>query len=355
MSIRVPTSILSEYSALTERAGLVDVSDRTQIEISGSDRVTFLHSFCTNDIKKLQPGQGCEAFLCNGKGKILAYVHVYCRSDSIVLETSPGQSESVVAHLDRYVIREDVRFRDHHGDWSQFLLAGPAAPALIARTLAGLSTAAGAASAAPIAQTLQPPPSVTAGTPAPPLIHSECEVAGVPISLRQARLTGVPGFLISCPTGSGAGASASAVRDAWLASGAEPSSLAALEIEQIEAGIPTFGRDITDDNLPQEIGRTAQTISFTKGCYLGQETVARIDAMGHVNRKLRQFQIEGELVPAAGTELVLDGKSVGRITACVFSPRRDALLALGYVRTPHSAAGTRLEVGVGGGPHAVVV
>ena len=101
---------------------------------------------------------------------------------------------------------------------------------------------------------------------------------------------------------------------------------------RLEAGVPLFGQDITDDNLPQEIGRDKLAISFTKGCYLGQETVARIDALGHVNRQLVGLRFEGGTVPPAGTKLVADGKEVGHVTIAAWSPKLDARLAMALVR-----------------------
>jgi folate-binding protein YgfZ len=126
----------------------------------------------------------------------------------------------------------------------------------------------------------------------------------------------------------------------------------ALETCRIEAGMPLFGRDITDDNLPQEVNRNAQAISFTKGCYLGQETVARIDALGHVNKLLVRLQFLGQGVPSTGSELTLDGKTVGHVTSATFSPRIGKALALAYVRTASTEPGTRLQ---SAGGDAVVV
>jgi folate-binding protein YgfZ len=111
---------------------------------------------------------------------------------------------------------------------------------------------------------------------------------------------------------------------------------------RIEAGVPLFGRDITADNLPQEIGRDQVAISFTKGCYLGQETVARIDALGHVNRQLVGVRFEGNEVPAVGTKLTAEGKEVGQVTSAAWSPKLAAPLAIALVRRGHAKAGTRL-------------
>jgi folate-binding protein YgfZ len=116
---------------------------------------------------------------------------------------------------------------------------------------------------------------------------------------------------------------------------------------RIESGWPEFGRDISRQNLPQEIDRDSRAISFEKGCYLGQETVARIDAFGHVNQKLVGLKFSTPDVPAAGTELIRDGKTVGTVTSAVFSPRLSAALAMGYVRREHNILGTRFDFDAG--------
>jgi len=116
---------------------------------------------------------------------------------------------------------------------------------------------------------------------------------------------------------------------------------------RLEAGFPFFDRDITAENLPQEVGRDAQAISFQKGCYLGQETVARIDALGHVNRVLRGVKFDGPAVPPPATVLLAGGKEVGRVTSAAWSPRRRAPLAFAYLRQSAAKAGTRLESSTG--------
>jgi folate-binding protein YgfZ len=122
---------------------------------------------------------------------------------------------------------------------------------------------------------------------------------------------------------------------------------AAIDAFRIEAGMPLYGRDITIENLPQEVNRNAQAISFTKGCYLGQETVARIDALGHVNRLLVGVRIAGKQVPSDGAELTIDGKAVGHVTSAAFSPRLGKAVALAYVRTTSAKPGTRLQSAAG--------
>jgi len=315
----MPTSLekppwFDQYQALLHGAGLVDFSDRTLVEISGEDRASFLHNFCTNDIRKLPAGAGCEAFLTSG------HVFVFSGPDSLVLETVPGQGQSIVEHLDRYLIRERVTLADRSGDWGELFLAGARAE----RLLAGLTSA-------PLPQQR--------------LASVEAELAspgGVRTWLRRVGITNSTGFLLDCRR-----EDVAALSHALTRAGAVPCGAAALEAARIEAGTPLFGRDISDKNLPQEVARDRLAISFTKGCYLGQETVARLDALGHVNKALSGVRFAGPSVPSPGTELSADGQRAGEVTSASFSPALGAPLALAYVRSGKNAPGTRLDSPVG--------
>ncbi len=308
---------LRQYQALTEGTGVVDVSDRTQVRITGADRAKFLHGFCTNDILRLQIGGGCEAFLPNARGRLLGHVLVFCGPAGMTLETSPGQAESIIRHLERYVIREDVQFEDLKGRVAELFIAGKRSPV----TLEGL-----------------------VGSPAPAelLTRSACDWGGIPISLRRVPLAVGPAFLLSFPLDRLAEA-----RQRLVDAGAMPSGAEAFEMIRVEAGFPLYGRDINDDHLPQEVNRDAQAISFTKGCYLGQETVARIDALGHVNRRLVRLRLSGPEMPKPGQELMADGQAIGRVTSAVWSPRCGSPLALAYVRHGLERPGTRIETSSG--------
>lgn len=307
----------AEYQAITSACGLADFSDRTQIEMTGSDRAAFLHNLCTNEIRKLPPGAGCEAFVTDVKGKIVAYVNVFCRPDSLVLESVPEQAERLIAHLDRYLINEDVELHDRSDEWAELLLAGPLAGESLSRATA-------------------------VEVPSERLANVDAEIAGYAASLRRVDVVGPEGFLIGCPREHVA-AIWQALRDA----GAIPCGQQAVETARIEYGTPLYGVDVTDANLPQEVDRDREAISFVKGCYLGQETVARIDAMGHVNRKLRGVRFHGNELPEAGMELSRDGKPVGEVTSATFSPRLDAPLAMAYLRRENDAASMSLDSPLG--------
>lgn len=316
MSTPLTPELRKQYEALTAAAGWCDVGHRTQIEFTGMDCARFLHNLCTNDIVRLQPGTGCEAFVTNVQGKTVGYIYVFRDTDSIVVDTVPRQGESLMAHFDRYHIREDVQLRDQSASWKALLLSGQASPRLLADE--------------------------SVEVPAEYLCHGGVVLFGQHVSLRRVEITGATAFLIS-----GEQDAVARISQRMTDVGAEPCGQTAFDMARIETGSPLFGRDISDQNLPQEVNRDDRAISFDKGCYLGQETVARIDALGHVNRTLRGVKFGGDDVPEAGSELRVGGQPAVRITSAAFSPKLDAPLALGYVRRKHSTPGTRLATDAG--------
>jgi tRNA-modifying protein YgfZ len=308
----------AEYDALTRQAGLVDLGHRTQIQLVGADRATFLHNLCTNEVRNLPPGAGCEAFLTSVQGKTLAHVFVFATEDSLVIDTVPGEAEKILKHLDHYLVCEQVTLTDRSRAWSSALLVAGAESERLLSELTGERV-----------------PDVR-------LAHTVVPVAGHSVWLRRVDLAGPIGFQISTFADN-----AEAVRAAILQAGAVACGAAALEAARIEAGFPLFGPDITDKNLPQEVARDAAAISFVKGCYLGQETVARIDALGHVNKTLVGLRFTGPAIPERGLELSASGEVVGHVTSVSWSPRLGAPLALGYVRAGHNAPLARLASAVG--------
>lgn len=284
-----PPSWQRDYEALRDGAGFVELPGWTSVTFAGKDRQTFLNNFCTNEVKKLTAGQSCEAFITNVKGRTIGYGLVDCRADEVAFITVPGQAAALLPHFDRYIIREDVQLSDTSAARAYFYFgADPQLPIgrWIAWDLLGR---------------------VTGG-----LLEVATEVAEL-------------------------------IHGAEVAGDYSKCDLPAFEALRIEAGTPLFGMDFNDSNLPQEIGRDRQAISFTKGCYLGQETVARIDALGHVNQQLAGVRFDGSSLPAPGVELQKDGVTVGRVMSATFSPQLDAPLALAMVRRETNAVGTRIE------------
>jgi folate-binding protein YgfZ len=292
MNINLPVDFEPQYHALRGGSGVAALVGWSSITVSGADRQKFLHNFCTNDVMRLTPGQACEAFFLNVKGKIIGHGLIICRPDELVILGSSGQAAQLIEHLDRYIIREDVQLRDSTEEHS-FLVTGSAAN-LPAESFVWNVIGSDASHVFEVAA---------------------AELPSLSRSLAER------GLLLVGPL--------------------------PFEAARIEAGFPLFGFDFNADNLPQEVGRDRQAISFHKGCYLGQETVARIDALGHVNRRIVGVRFFGTDIPLPGTELKLAGSSVGAVSSAMYSPTLSAPLALAMLRREATAAGTRLQSAAG--------
>ena len=313
---------LRQYEALTRNVGFTPLTGRTIIEVTGSDRIQILQNFTTNDVKRLQPGQGCEAFITNSQGKTIGHIWIFCEGNRHFLDTTPGQAQTIIDHFNRYVISEDVTFTDRSNEFSDVLVAGNGAQALLS-TLTGQKI------------------------PCELLSHGTFQIAGHEVAIRRVDYAGRDSYIIQFrPT------DADPVSSALTNVGAIACSHEAVESARIEAGFPLFGLDITPDNLPQEVARDAKAISFTKGCYLGQETVARIDALGHVNRLLASIKFASPEIPERGTELLAAGQKVGEVTSAAWSPQLQAPLAIALLRRNQTKPGNELATN---GGQAVVV
>jgi tRNA-modifying protein YgfZ len=300
-------------------AGLFDRSDGRRIAITGPDRAKFLHNLLTNDVKRLPVGKGCEAFVTSPQGKTLAFVSVLAGDDEILLRCDGAAYDALLAHLKKYGVFDDVAIEDISDATFEYHLAGPAGASILSHALGRLPDD-------------------------DELAHVKTEVAGRPLRVIRESLTGVSGLTLI-----GDRENATSFKENTLATGREIGLVHAgpevFEVLRIEAGTPVFGKDITDKSLPQEINRDSRAISFVKGCYLGQETVARLDALGHVNQLLKGLIFErGSPCPEPGLTLEDGGKRIGVVTSSVFSPLRNACVALAMLRTSHANPGTKLQV-----------
>jgi folate-binding protein YgfZ len=272
------------------------------IDVTGPDAVTIVNNLTTNAVKTLPEAGMSETFVTDVRGKTVGHVNLYRLPDRLRLLGASGQSESVAAHIDRYTIREDATPAVRDEDFIVFALS-PAAGS----SLAGLS---GSGDSHAWSQPL---------------------IGGVRCDVYQCQWWGPGTMAVAVP-----GDSVSAVR-AVLSSQFTLVGEADFHRRRVECGFPWYGSDIEPSNLPQEIDRDSAAISFTKGCYLGQETVARLDALGQVQRKLVRWQIAGD-VPAAGAILVADDKQVGRLTSVAELETGEAI-ALGFARRSHFQTG----------------
>jgi folate-binding protein YgfZ len=317
------------HSALKTAAIFVNRSNRARLDVLGPDRATFLHNLTTQEVKRLPVGEGREAFVTSPQGKTLGYVTLLACDDRILLRTDREGLPPILPHLQKYGVFDDVTLDDVSATTFEYHIAGPAAGEILTRS--GLALPADG-----------------------DLRHAVSNVAGWDVRVVRESPFGAPGFTLIGDQNGGQGlkvpASVSAVGEPL---GLVIADEGMVEPLRIEAGTPAAGRDVTPDNLPQEVGRDDRAINFVKGCYLGQETVARIDALGHVNKHLRGLLINGSEPPAPGSAVEAGGKDVGVVTSAAYSPARQGVVALAYVRMSHAAPGTAVRVTVVGAGEAL--
>ncbi len=259
------------------------LSPRALWRLSGPDRVRYLNGQVTSDVADLADGQICYAAVCTAKGRMEGDLHITARNAEFYLDAEPELRESLGARLEKYLIADDAVFEDVSDQWSLSHVFGATAP------------------------------------PAP----------DVGFVVAHARF-GLPGF------------------DIWHASqGAvvvgESLPIDVIETLRLENAIPRWGAELTSNTLPPEAGpHMLEAISYTKGCYVGQETIARLKSVGHVNRTLVFLQSDSAAFPASGAKLILGEQEVGAITSSGFSPRLEKGIALAYVQLKASETGTSL-------------
>ncbi len=312
---------------------LFDLGRRGTIVLEGKDRKAFLHGVVTNDVNGLKTGGGCAAAFLTAKGKLLAECVVLCEESRLVLDTPPELAETVEALLRKYLVFADVTIGNETESHHVFHLAaeteGDASGDLL-RRLTGRG-----ADGADLAM-----PRETHSSCAAPL--RAAEGGAIPVVIVREDRTGVPGYDLRVPS-----SLSREISSSLLSSGAKSASSEELERRRIRAGIPRWGAELTEAVLPDEAGlRERGFVSETKGCYVGQEIVARIKTYGHVNRKLVRLVVS-EGVPAPGDDVRFEGEKAGSLTSVApASPREGTAtaVALAFVRRERSSPGTALSV-----------
>ncbi len=298
----------AEYTAAAETVALFDRSDHCQLRMEGSDAARFLHNFCTNDIERLEMGSGCEAFVTNVKGRIVGHLFVFRTADALDIETTPAADQVLLPHWERFLFSEDVRFDCLDDRMGTLFVSGAECWTLLKQW----THQDGAGS-------IEPPPGVW---------QQDCRLGGIPVKVRRLDLLGAPGVSIIVRR-----EQLSKLWQVLRDAGARPAGAQAFHARRIEAGLPLYGIDMTDQMLAQEAGRTQQAISFTKGCYLGQEPIARIDAVGHTNRQLQVLEKDAPELPEAGDEVHdPSGKPIGTVTSSVRHPGTQRCLMLALMK-----------------------
>ena len=275
----------------------------TILDVTGADAAKIVNNLATNDIAGLSEGHGCESFVTDVRGKTLGHVIAFRQQDRYRLIGAGGQAETLSQHIDRYTISEDAR--PVAQDDLQAIVLPPGAATLVAPEMPG------------------------EGEPC----WQAKEIGGVDVDMYSAPWLGW-GTVVLVVGSDGV----ETVADWLKTQGLNDASMDGFHHARTHQGFPWYGIDVDVSNLPQEAERNDAAISLTKGCYLGQETVARLDALGQVQKKLVRWSIRGE-VPAAGAKLEADGKTVGRITSIASGGEQDAM-AIGYARRSHFDPGS---------------
>jgi len=317
-------TVAGEFQAMRDGAALVDLSGRDVLRVTGPDRIPFLHGMVTNDVKDM-PVHGVRyAALLTAKGSMVADARLVRRDDDVLLLLEPGLGPGVLAHLERFLISEDAAVSDTGSDLGQLALVGPAAWTL-ARRVFGLP-----GDEAPAASFL------VGGVEghAVHVLPSSLLVPGVDLLVHAADLEAVHAALL----------------DEGAEVGLRPAGWEALEVLRVERGVPRYGVDMDERTIPLE-ANLERALNYQKGCYIGQEVIARATFRGHVNRKLVGLSLGSPGAPPR-TELFQGDRKVGWLTSVVRSPRLGDI-ALGYVHRGAIEPGTELRL-PGNGGSAVV-
>jgi folate-binding protein YgfZ len=311
----------AEHVALTQTAGVIDLSSRSRLCLTGSDRVRFLHGQVTNDVKRLKTGEGCYAALVSSKGRMQSDVNIYCLAEELLLDFEPGLTQRVIERLERYIIADDVQAIDVNALYGLLSIQGPAS-AEVVKNLGWFSN-----------------PPIRIGDFAKTVDASLGEV----YVAKQPRLAS-DGYDFFLPI-SGLAVAADNFAAATNRIGGRFCGWKAFEMSRIEAGIPRFGPDMDESNFPQECGIESRALSYNKGCYIGQEVLNRIHTMGHVNRELRGMHLaEIKVLPNKGDKLFHQGREVGIVTSAIHSLTWKQNIALGYARRENAQPGTELTL-----------
>jgi len=305
---------VGEYWAIRNGAGLVDVSDRGRLIVAGKDRISFLNSLLTNDLSKLPEGSGQHSALLNTKARVLADLYLFNEPGRVYLDTGYSSGTKVKQSLDNFVITEDVQIKDGGNDCAQISLQGPKSGEAIKEAL---------------------------GTEVKELKPLQEKTLG-PTTIISRDRTGHGGYDLIMPVDE-----ATAVWQGFLLRAGDldvnPVGLNAMETLRLEAGIPRYGLDFDENTIILEAG-FKDAMSFTKGCYLGQEVVARATHIGRVNKQLVRIELETKTPPSAQSRMTSSGVEAGFITSSSYSPGLERIVAIGYANRDFAKEGTRLIV-----------
>jgi folate-binding protein YgfZ len=308
-----------EFSALLSGCGIYDLGFRARISLTGGDRVRWLNGMVTNNIRDLAEGRGVYAFLLSPQGRILGDLYAFNLGEALVVETDRSQVEKIIATFDHYIIMDDVEVTNISEAQTTLGVAGPNSRACL--NAAGIEV-----------PELQPLQQIT------PRCNCDCGCVECTV-VRGDDATNESYEIWLAPKD---------VYKTWLAlvaAGATPVGSEAVEMHRIVAGIPLYGADIRERDLPQETEQV-RALNFNKGCYVGQEIVERIRSRGSVHRKLTGFLAEGAAAITVGAKILSNEKEVGEITSVATLPVPSGRsVALGYIRREVGVPGREVTIG----------
>ena len=307
---------LSEYRAVREKVGVADLSHQHAFLITGKDRIPFLQNLISNDLNKLGEGKGLYTTLLTAKGRVLSDFYLYLLPDALLMDVEWTNAQKTVDQLMRFKLRSQVKIETP--PWGRLLLSGPQARPLLEALLGPL----------PIDQEKS-------------LFQRDSE--GTTLLCIKQLTTGGEDYHLYVPS--------DRLEKVWerLFSagglfGLKPFGQLTLETVRIEAGRPRYGIDLDEHIIPIEAGLETEAISYTKGCYPGQEVMARIQTYGHVNKHLMGLTIEGSALPKREDKVFEGEKELGWITSATWSPFARKVIAMGYLRPQIATPGTTVEV-----------
>jgi folate-binding protein YgfZ len=309
----------TEYRAARESVAFFDTNWHAVITLGAKDRVRYLNAIVTSNIQSLADGRGILSLLLNPQGHILAELEVYKQPDKLVTLSHASVRERTFATLDKFIIMDDVDLEDLTDQVGSIAIEGPRAGVIVQQ-------------ACGVALDQLPEMSIQdvkiERIPCHFLKRSHFGQPGAEFIARRDRLPSLWSKLLA------------GVR----AHEGEPIGMLALNTLRLEAGAPWFPQDFNDTVIPHEAALEDTHISFTKGCYTGQEIVERVRSRGHVNRRLARLRFSPpQAIPATGTKLRAGGAEAGYVTSAAFSPANETAIGMGYVRREHGAAGSLLE------------
>ncbi len=324
-------NVTAEHAAVRGAAGLSDLSHRGKILVTGDDRIKWLQSIISNDLLPLQAGQGRYSSFLTHKGKMLGYFRVYVQPEAVWIEDVGEVGDATFQALRKFLLYgTKAKMENCAESWGLLLVSGPKSAEVVTAAFGSDVRTLG-------------------------LLHTlSATIGGHPALIIRTEETGEQDFEVLVPI-----AGIATVWEQLMTAGApfgmKPFGAQAREALRIEAGLPKAGADLNEEIVPPEANLEGKAFSLSKGCYPGQEVVARMDTYGNVRRHLVGLVLQDKTVPPKGSQLFSGDREVGWISSAAFSPQRNAVLAFGFPLRDFSAPDTALTVEVAGTRHQAIV